>query len=114
MAIAKGEKVNLNSADISTDKIVKVEQSEITARLSWRSGNLIFKGESLAEAMEEISRYTNIEFELTDDEYLRNVQVAGMFKTGDVTGLLEILNKNFNISHEKVSKNKILLSYSGS
>ena len=61
--------------------------------------------------MAEISRYTNIDFELSDDERLTRVQVAGMFKTGDVKGLLEVLNNNFNISYERISPDKIRLNY---
>ena len=56
---------------------------------------------------------SDIQFELADDEQLKNVQVAGMFKTGDVTGLLNVLSQNFNISYEKVSSDKIILKYSG-
>jgi transmembrane sensor len=83
----------------------------VAANLSWRQGSIIFRGESLSDAMTEISRYTNINFELADDERLKQVHVAGMFKTGDVKGLLEVLNNNFNISYERVSPDKIMLKY---
>jgi len=113
MAISKGEKVNLDSTGNTIEKIVKVDPLEVAARLSWRQGNLIFRGESLAEAMAEIGRYTDITFELSDDEQLQQVQVAGMFKTGDVTGLLEVLSNNFNISYKRVGSDKIILHYAG-
>jgi transmembrane sensor len=63
--------------------------------------------------MAEISRYTDIAFELSDDEQLKEVQVAGMFKTGDVTGLLEVLSNNFNIGYKRVGNDKIILNYAG-
>lgn len=113
MAIFKGEKVNLDVTGHTIEKIVKVDPIEVAASLSWRHGNLIFRGESLAEAMAEISRYTDITFELADDEQLQQVQVAGMFKTGDVTGLLEVLSNNFNISYKRVGNDKIILNYAG-
>ena len=113
MAISKGEKVDLDLTGNTIEKIVKVDPIEVAARLSWRHGNLIFRGESLAEAMAEISRYTDITFELSDDEQLQKVQVAGMFKTGDVTGLLEVLSNNFNIRYERVGNDKIILNYAG-
>lgn len=113
MAISKGEKVELYSTGQHQEKVVKIDAIDIAASLSWRKGNLIFRGESLAEAMAEISRYTDIQFELSDHEKLRKVQVAGMFKTGDVTGLLDVLSRNFNISYEQVSKEKIILKYAG-
>jgi len=113
MAISKGEKVELKLSSKGAGKVTKVDPIEVAASLSWRHGNIIFRGESLAEAMAEISRYTNITFELSDDKKLQNVQVAGMFKTGDVTGLLEVLSRNFNISYEKVTGDKIILKYAG-
>lgn len=113
MAISKGEKVDLGLTDKIIAKVIKVDPLEVAARLSWRQGNLIFRGESLAEAMAEISRYTDITFELSDDEQLQDVQVAGMFKTGDVTGLLEVLSNNFNISYKRVGTDRIILNYAG-
>ena len=113
MAISKGEKVDLDLTGTAKEQVTKLDSIEMAASLSWRQGNLIFRGESLAEAMAEISRYTNIKFELADDQKLKQVQVAGLFKTGDVTGLLDVLTRNFNISYEKVADDKILLRYAG-
>lgn len=113
MAISKGEKVDLDLTGNNIEKIIKVDAIEVAERLSWRQGNLIFRGESLADAMAEISRYTNIKFELSTDKQLQQVQVAGMFKTGDVTGLLEVLTNNFNISYTRVGNDKIILNYAG-
>ncbi|OUS23456.1 hypothetical protein A9Q98_15375 [Thalassotalea sp. 42_200_T64] len=113
MTISKGEKVDLDLTGKVIEKVIKVDAIEVAASLSWRQGNLIFRGESLAEAMAEISRYTDIEFELSDDEMLNKVQVAGVFKTGDVKGLLEVLRNNFNISYEKIGSDRIMLKYAG-
>ena len=63
--------------------------------------------------MAEISRYTDIQFELADDAKLKTIHVAGMFKTGDVNGLLAVFKSNFNISHERLSRDKILLKLEG-
>jgi len=113
MAISKGEKIELDLTGKVIEKVIKLDPIDVTASLSWRQGNLIFRGESLADAMAEISRYTDITFELSDDQRLKKVQVAGVFKTGDVKGLLEVLSNNFNISYEKVSRDKIILKYIG-
>jgi transmembrane sensor len=91
--------------------VKKAAPNEITSKLSWRKGNLIFRGDSLADAIKEISRYTDISFELADDEALKAVKVAGMFKTSDINGLLSVLEKSFNIEHKKINEHKILLSF---
>ncbi|MFT7006722.1 MAG: hypothetical protein ACJAXJ_001230 [Colwellia sp.] len=36
-----------------------------------------------------------------------------MFKTGDVTGLLEVLSNNFKISHKRIGNHRIILNYAG-
>ena len=113
LAISKGEKVDLDQSRAVTKNVVKVDTAELAASLSWQQGNIIFRGEPLSEVMAEISRYTDIEFELAAHQELEQVQVAGLFKTGDVKGLLEVLSNNFNINAEKIGQHKIVLSYAG-
>ena len=86
-----------------------INVEEIAVKLSWREGNLIFRGESLEEAVSEVGRYTAVQFVFLDEES-KKVRVAGLFKAGDVDGLLNALRKNFNISSEWVGDDKILLS----
>jgi len=109
--VIKGEVINLKTS-LSTTKhsLKKADFNEIASKLSWRKGNLIFRGDSLADAIKEISRYTDISFELADDDNLKKIKVAGMFKTGDIEGLLSVLEKSFNIEHKKVGEQKIVLS----
>jgi len=113
VAVSKGEKADLSLTGQRKANVVNVDPADIAASLSWRTGNLIFRGESLQDAMAEISRYTNISFELANDEKLKQVKVAGMFKTGDVNGLLAVLQHNFHINHKRLGHNKIQLSYAG-
>lgn len=113
LAISKGEWVDLDPKGQAPEQVQRMDAVELAASLSWRSGNLIFRGENLEDALAEISRYTDIEFELADDAKLKQIHVAGMFKTGDVNGLLEVFRSNFNISHERLSRDKILLKFAG-
>ena len=62
-----------------------------------------------SEAIAEIERYTQVEFVIVDDK-LKQVRVAGLFKAGDVEGLLTTLEENFNVVYERVSEEKIILS----
>jgi len=82
--------------------------TEIDVKLSWRDGNLVFRGEPLAEALGEIERYTRVTFVIRNEE-LKTIRVAGHFKAGDVDGLLATLRENFNISYERVGAEKIIL-----
>ncbi len=105
-AVSEGETIILGSPG---EEIAKISPEEIAVKLSWREGNLIFRGESLAEAVDEIGRYTSVEFVILD-ENLKKLRISGLFKSGDVEGLLATLRKNFNISHTRQGKETVILS----
>ncbi len=104
--VVAGEEFVLGSAE---EEITEVSLEEIEVKLSWRQGNLIFRGESLEVAMAEIGRYTTVEFVIIDDD-LKTVRIAGLFRAGDVDGLLATLRENFDISHQHIGDGKILLN----
>jgi transmembrane sensor len=106
VTVAAGEALVLGRSD---EEITKISADDIKVKLSWRNGNLIFRGESLEEAVKEIGRYTSVEFVFLDDD-LKKVRVAGLFKAGDVDGLLFALRENFDVVYERVDDTKILLS----
>jgi len=113
ISVSKDEKIELTLGNSSAFETLKVNPIEIATKLSWRKGKLIFTGESLEEVLVEISRYTKVQFEFEQNSRIKDVEVAGVFKTGDVTGLLKVLSRNFSIDHEQVSSDKIVLSYRG-
>jgi transmembrane sensor len=98
--------------DDDSESLDTLEPEEIEVQLSWREGNLIFDGESLHQAVSEISRYTTVEFVFVDED-LQRIRVAGLFKAGDLTGFLASLRANFDIAYEQVNDNTILLSALG-
>jgi len=85
-----------------------IDQEDIAVKLSWRDGNLIFRGESLEEAIAEVGRYTEVQFIFLDETSKRQT-VSGLFRAGDVDGLLMTLRNNFNITHEQVAGDRVLL-----
>lgn len=90
-------------------EVVKpLSEAEIEVKLSWRKGNLIFRGEPLAEVVQEVERYTGVEFVFVD-ENLKAVHVSGFFKAGDVEGMLAVLKENFDIEFQQESENRVLL-----
>lgn len=86
----------------------KIDSEDIAVKLSWRDGNLIFRGEALEDAIAEVGRYTEIEFVFLDESAKRQ-KVSGLFRAGDVSGLLMTLRNNFNITHEQVSSEVVVL-----
>ena len=95
--------------DADTKRIDTIDVDDIEMKLSWRRGNLVFTGETLETVMQEISRYTKLEFVFLD-EASKRVTVAGLFRAGDVDGLLETLRANFGIAYQRTDDGKVLLS----
>ena len=106
LLVTRGERVVLNG---DRESVEALEPDEIDVRLSWRNGNLIFRGESLAAAVAEVSRYTTVDFLIPDDD-LRRIRVAGRFKADDVAGFLGTLQANFDVVSERADKRTIVLS----
>ncbi len=103
--VVAGERAVLGDSE---PKIERIDAESIDVKLSWRDGNLVFRGEPLAEALGEIGRYTRVEF-IIRDEALKSIRVAGLFRAGDVEGLLTTLHQNFNIAYERVDPETIML-----
>lgn len=106
VTVGAGEELILGSDD---EQVTEVSPVELEVKLSWQSGNLVFRGESLEDAVEEIGRYTSVEFVILDDD-LRKVRIAGLFKAGDVDGLLAALRENFDIAYQRTDERIVLLS----
>ena len=102
-------KKNLITMDELSESLEMLGPDEIEVYLSWRDGNLIFDGESLGDAISEISRYTTVKIVFVDED-LQRIRIAGLFKTGDVSGFLSSLRANFDIAYEQVDDNTIQLS----
>ena len=85
-----------------------ISSDDIQVKLSWREGNLVFRGESLAEAAQEVERYTGVEFVFVH-EALNQVRVTGFFRAGDVEGMLAVLKENFDIEFQRETEKRVLL-----
>jgi transmembrane sensor len=105
-AVSKGQKAQLKASNTS---IIGSDEGKLASDLAWQQGNLIFRGETLFDAMQEVSRYTNYQFDFGDEE-TKSLQIAGLFKTSDISGLLAALESNFNVVFKKTSPDKIRLS----
>ncbi|ASM49664.1 hypothetical protein PESP_a1564 [Pseudoalteromonas espejiana DSM 9414] len=104
--VISGEKAVIEQS--VTKPITQLSVNDVQRDLAWQNGMLIFNGEQLSDALHEVSRYTSTRFELSSAE-LANIKVAGVFKAGDVEGLLESLQTNFAIEHERLGEHLVSL-----
>ncbi|GAA6206278.1 MULTISPECIES: FecR domain-containing protein [Thalassotalea] len=107
MIITDGEKTVIENKQ--QQATFSLSQAQAEQELSWQQGMLIFSGETLKEALSEVSRYNKIQFEIANDD-VSKIKIAGYFKAGDINGLLESLANNFNIKYKFNATNSIQLS----
>ena len=81
--------------------------------VAWQQGALIFKGETLQQAVKEISRYTHLQLIIVDPAIMQ-MRVGGHYKTNDIDSLLASLGRGFGIQIDRVGNNQIHLSASTS
>lgn len=95
--------------DTVIEIIETVPTDVIEKELSWQSGLLIFDGESLEDVVKDFSRYTNIEFVITNSE-IRDMKITGYFQTNNTTAFLNTLGNNFDIKVEHVNDKEVYLT----
>jgi ferric-dicitrate binding protein FerR (iron transport regulator) len=74
----------------------RVELEELERRLAWVNGNLFFRGETLAEAVDEFNRYNWRKLKVTDP-VIHDLQLGGEFETTDLDGFIEALERLYGI-----------------
>ncbi len=111
LSISEGQKIRIGGSKrlaMHVANVAQVAKEDISIELSWRQGNLVFNGESLAMVIDEIGRYTSTEFQFESDD-IKDVRIAGTFKAGDIAGLLIALDDTFNVSSRKINSNRFSL-----
>ena len=68
----------------------------LESKLAWQQGALIFKGETLEQAIREIARYTDKELVIVD-QAIKAIRVGGHYKTNNIESLLASLSQTLGI-----------------
>jgi transmembrane sensor len=92
--VAAGQLLELKSA--GTQRVRPLDAAAVESRLAWRRGVLIFEGETLASALDEVSRYMSTRIELADPA-LGARRIAGYFPTSDLNALFGSLRNYYGI-----------------
>lgn len=62
--------------------VAALNDTEIERRLAWQDGRLVFQGEALANAVDEVNRYSQLPV-VIDDPALGRKSFVGVFRVGD-------------------------------
>jgi transmembrane sensor len=86
-----------------------ISDAELSRKLAWRQGQLIYSGQPLADVLADISRYSDIEIELADPA-LKDVPVGGAFSVDQTEAIFAALENNFGIHAEWIDARHVRLS----
>jgi len=94
--------------DDKIENLAMVSEAELDRKLTWRRGYIAFSGETLAQVIGDISRYTTLTIEIADPR-LRELRIDGYFEVGNVNALIEALEHNFHVRVTHVNSTLVRL-----
>jgi transmembrane sensor len=86
----------------------EISAPELTRRLSWHEGYLVYSGQPLDEVVSEVNRYSAVTLEIVDPG-LRTLAIGGRFKVGDLEAICDVLQSNFGIRIVRIDDRHIQL-----
>ena len=80
-----------------------VASEDITSRLAWTTGRLMFQGEKLSAVVQELNRYNLRKLQVTDPD-ISDLRIGGTFQATDPDGFARALGATFGIKSHLVPK----------
>jgi transmembrane sensor len=80
---------------------------EVDRLLSWRSGYLVFRNSTLADAVAEFNRYNTRQIVIADAQ-IASIRIGGNFRSGNTDAFLWLLQTGFPISVDSNSERVVL------
>lgn len=84
-----------------------VTPANLQVATAWEAGRLVFRDETLAEAVERVNRYTDQP--LTVDPSVAQIRISGSFNAGDVGSFVSAVTGYFPVVATTTANNGILL-----
>jgi transmembrane sensor len=72
-----------------------IEPANIDTASAWEAGHLVFRGETLAEAVERVNRYTD--HPISVDPSAAAIRISGVFNAGDVGSFVSAITGLFPV-----------------
>jgi ferric-dicitrate binding protein FerR (iron transport regulator) len=81
----------------------KVDEEDITSKLAWTTGRLMFQGEKLSDVVDDFNRYNLRKLQVTDPD-IAGLKIGGTFQATDPDGFARALGATFGIKSHLESK----------
>ncbi|QJU59875.1 DUF4880 domain-containing protein [Sphingomonas sp. AP4-R1] len=93
LTVARGRQLVLTDRE---EKIAPIAFADLHALAAWQRDELLFNGQSLAEAIAEYNRYLPVPIQLADAS-LASVHLGGRYRSSSTDEFLAALKANYNI-----------------
>lgn len=85
-----------------------VPAAQVHRQLAWQNGQIAFEGETLAQAVQEFSRYSDTRI-VIEDPALAKEEIAGLFKATDPVGFAKTIAISLN-AHASIGEGEVRLT----
>ena len=75
--------------------------------MSWRTGFIVFRDTSLADAVADFNRYTNRKI-VIEDPAIANIRIGGNFRSDNADAFLSLIQTGFPVRAEQHSDRIVL------
>ena len=82
--------------------------AQVHRELAWQNGEIAFEGETLAQAIQEFSRYSDTRI-VIEDSALAKEEIAGLFKATDPVGFAQTIAISLN-AHASIGEGEVRLT----
>jgi transmembrane sensor len=85
------------------------DRPDLSLLTSWQTGRLVFRDETVSDAVEEVNRYSTVKIEV-DDPNIASLHMSGGYVVGDTFGFADSLSKLLPIEVSRVDGKIKLIS----
>ncbi len=83
-------------------------EADLEAATAWREGKVVFRTESLGEAVQRLNRYSRLQIEI-EDEILAARRIIGVFDAGDTQGFVTAVQRYYPIVADYTDPERVRL-----
>lgn len=84
-----------------------VSVADLEASQAWEAGHLVFRGEALRDAIEQVNRYTD--HPIVVDQSAASIRISGVFNAGDIGSFVSAITAYFPLDATTDANNTITL-----
>ena len=87
--------------------VARIAEAEAGLLLSWRSGFVVFRDTSLADAVAELNQYLPRKL-VIEDSSVASIRLSGRFRTDNLDAFLSLLQQGFPVTVEETADGIVL------